>query len=262
MAKLGETRHVPEKLIDTWTYKVKDVELETLEWQEPEDGDYTRPDERSFEDKYKRGKKRIKNKLVTVNVYLVKRTRQSEEPPHPLDMVNAKVTCPELGLKMEGTDIVALKDAMWACLDKKFEINWERFYQVQVNKTRVYCGDDGTGLEIVYADVYRGTTWDGKLLLKRWRGHEYKIDVWPGAFKDEQGKVMACIPATDENREALKEFCRRTDTLRGMLADFLRPDVIQQNLARLASCALLPPAPPSPTVPTTEKGTENDDAED
>jgi hypothetical protein len=241
MAKLGERRCVPDKLIDTWTYKVKDVEIETLEWQEPEDGDHMK-DEREFDDKYKRGKKRIRDKLVTVNVYMVKRTEQSEEAPHPLKDATLIVKCPELGIKVEGTDIGALKDTMWSMLDEKYEISWERFYQVQVQETRIY-GGDGTGLEIVYDDVYRGKTWDGKMLIKRWRGHEFKIDVWPGAFKDEKGKVMACIPATEENRQALKEFCKRTEALRKLLADFLRPEVIQQNLARLAGCNLLPPAP-------------------
>ncbi len=244
MAKIGETRNLPDKLIDTWTYKVKDVELDTLErvpqeGEDPENAHFA-PDKRDFDERLKRAKKKVVNKHVTVNVYMVKRTEQSEEPPHPLNTATLLIRCNELNIKIEGTDIVAMKDAMWSMLDKKFEIQWERYYQVQVNKSRVY-GGDGTGLEIVYDDVYKGTTWNGKHLLKRWRGHEYRIDVWPGAFKDENGKVMACIPATEENRVALKEFCARVDVLRGMLADFLRPDVIAENLARLSCCNLLPP---------------------
>ena len=246
MAKLGETRNLPDKLIDTWTYKVKDIELDTLErnpveGEDPKNIQWT-ADKREFDDKYRFGKKRIKNKLVTVNVYMVKRTLQSEEPPHPLESATLLIRCQELDIKIEGTDIEAMKAAMWSMLDKKFEITWERFYQVQVVKSRIYNGE-GTGLEIVYDDVYKGTTWDGKLLIKRWRGHEFKIDVWPGAFKDESGKVMACIVANEENRVALKEFCKRVDVLRGMLADFLKPDVIMENLARMAGCALLPPIP-------------------
>lgn len=254
MAKLGETRNLPDKLIDTWTYKVKDIELEELKYVSPEDGDHVR-DEREFEEKYKRTRKRITNKHVTVNVYMVKRTEQSEEPPHPLNTARLLIRCNELNIKIEGTDIVAMKDAMWSMLDKKFEIKWERFYQVQVLKARIF-GGDGTGLEIVYDDVYKGTTWDGKQLIKRWRGHEFKIDVWPGAFKDEGGKVMACIPATEENRQALQEFCRRVDLLRVKLADFLKPDVIQQNLAQMAAFALLPPVPPkdAPELEDVEEG--------
>ena len=247
MAKLGEIRHLPEKLIDTWTYKVKDIELDTLErvpleGEDPENVEYV-ADKRSYEDKYRIGKKRIKNKHVTVNVYMVKRTLQSEEPPHPLEDARLIIRCPELDVKIEGTDIEAMKATMWSMLDKKFEIVWERFYQVQVLKSRIYNGE-GTGLEIVYEDVYKGTTWDGKMLIKRWRGHEYKIDVWPGAFKDEHGRVMACIAATEENRDAMKEFCRRVDMLRDKLAEFLKPEVIQQSLTMLAGFALLPPAPP------------------
>jgi hypothetical protein len=249
MAKIGETRNLPDKLIDTWTYKVKDVELDALERvpQEGEDPEhpYFTADKRSFDERNKLAKKKVTNKHVTVNVYMVKRTEQSEEPPHPLNSARLLIRCNELNIKIEGTDIVAMKDAMWSMLDKKYEIKWERYYQVQVLKSRVY-GGDGTGLEIVYDDVYKGTTWDGKHLLKRWRGHEFRIDVWPGAFKDESGKVMACIPATEENLEALKEFCRRVDILRGKLADFLKPEVIQQNLVQLAGCRLLPEVAPDP----------------
>jgi len=110
---------------------------------------------------------------------------------------------------------------------------------------RLY-GDNGTGLEICYDNVYKGTTFDGKNLLRRWKGHDFKISVWPGAFKDDSGKVVACIPANEENRQALKEFCRRVDVLRDKLAEFLRPDVIMQNLAHRSGCPLLPPAPPLP----------------
>jgi ferritin-like protein len=39
------------------------------------------------------------------------------------------------------------------------------------------------------------------------------------------------------------------DVLRDNLAEFLRPDVIMQNLANLSGCALLPPAPPQPQQP-------------
>ena len=251
--RLGERRNVPEKLIDSWTYKVKDVDLEKLEYvpltgEEAEDIKLgSGRDERSFDEKYHRVKEKVRNKVVTVNVYMVKTTEQSEEPPHPLRTVGIIIKVPELGIKIEGTDVAAMKDAVWSMLDKKFEIQWERYYRVQVRKCRVYDGD-GTGMEISYDDVYKGTTWDGKNLLKRWRGHEFRIEPWPGAFKDEQGKVMACIEATDANRAALEEFCRRVDVLRDKLAEFLRPDVIQQNLAALAGCALLPPAPPETEV--------------
>jgi len=250
MPKLREKRSVPKKLIDTWVYKIKDVEIERLEWQENPDPEAASrlEDDRTFDEKYKRTKERVKNRAVHINVYMIKRTEQSEEAPHPLDSVEMEVFCPELNIRLEGTDVVALKDAMWGMLDKKFEINWERFFQVEIIKSRIY-GDDGTGMEVVYNDVYKGTTWDGKLLLRKWRAHEYKISPWPGAFKDEKGKVMACIPATEENQAALEEFCSRVDILRERLADFLRPDVIQENLLRLASFALLPPPAPTATDP-------------
>jgi len=249
MAKLGESRNLPKKLVDTWTYKVKDVEIERLDYVPcDEDERVGGVDERDEADKTKLRKERIRNKLVTVNVYMDKQTEQSEEPPHPLHSVALKVECPELNLRLEGTDIVALKEAMWSMLDDKFAITWEEYYLVEVNRTRVY-GGDGTGLEITYDNVYKGTTFDGKNLLKQWKGHDYRISVWPGAFKDEHGKVKACIPANEDNRKALKEFCRRVDVLREKLAEFLRPEVIMENLANLSGFSLLPPAPPQPKQP-------------
>jgi hypothetical protein len=238
MTKLGEQRHIPKKLIDSWTYKVKDVDIERLDYVTPEDGEGS--GDRQFEDKYRSRTEKVKNKLVTVNVFIIKTARQSEEPPHPLDTVRMTVECPELQITIEGTDIVAMKDAMWSMLDKKFEIAWERYYQVQVEKARIYSEHDGTAIQVIWSDIYKGKTWDGKRLLRRWRGHSYEIEPWPGAFQDENGKTMACIPATEENRAALNEFCARVDLLREKLADFLRPDVIQQNLQRLSACALLP----------------------
>ena len=68
----------------------------------------------------------------------------------------------------------------------------------------------------------------------------WTTEPWPGAFTDKGGRVIACIQATEQNREALKEFCARTDLLREKLAEFLRPEVIEENLLRLASCPLLP----------------------
>jgi len=240
MRQLGEKRNVPDKLIDSWIYKIKDVEIPRLDYQKADPDDpLEERKHRSFDEKFKPARERIRNKIVTIKVWLVKRTLESEEAPHPLESATLKVTCPELDLKLEGTDVQLLKDAMWSMLDQKFEITWERYYVVEVVKTHPYNGD-GTGLEIIYRDVYKGTTHDGKHLMKVWRGYEQKIEAWPGAFKDSDGKILATIEANDENKAALEEFCSRMDLLRGMLAEFLKPEVILKNLTDLTSLKLLP----------------------
>jgi len=234
--KIGETRHNPYRVVDTWVYEVKEVEIERFEAvpkDEREDGD----------DKHVIHKERVVNRKVMCELRMDKKTAQSNLPPHPTQSVAFELVCEELDFRLTGTDIDALRAAMWAKLDKKFEIQWTSYYLVQVRRARVYEGM-GEGLEFSYSDVYKGITWDGKLLMRKWSWREERIEPWPGAFKDEGGKVMACIPANDTNREALKEFGRRIGVLRDRLADFLRPDKIEQTLANPAGFALLPPAPP------------------
>jgi len=243
--ELGSSRHNPYKLIDTWVYKVKDVEIERLDYVSPEDEDKDERgrDQRKHIDRHERRKERIKNKIVKIELRMEKQTEQSEEPPHPTRNVSFELVCQELDIKMEGTDIEVLRQAMWGALDKKFEVKWEHFFLVEIDQQRPWGGGDGTGLIFSYKGVYRGTTWDGKFLMKEWSGHEMKIKVWPGAFTDSGGKIIACIEDNEMNRAALDEFSKRIDELRKRLAEFLTPERIMQTLTNLAGVALLPPVP-------------------
>lgn len=230
--ELGDRRSVPEKVIDKWTYKVKDVEIEFL--------DYVPEKERTHADeKTKLTRERVKNKVVNVELRMVKTTVQSEEAPHPLQSVKLIAYCPELKTKMEGTDVEALRAAMWSMLDEHFAIKWERYYLVKVDQQRVYSGT-GTALAVSYDDVYKGTTHDGKVLMRIWRYRDNRIELWPGVFKEANGNVIACIPATEANKLALEEFIRRTNILREKLQEFLKPERIEQTLANLAGFNLLP----------------------
>lgn len=235
---IGERRHNPERVIDTWYYKVKDVEFQDEEFVREDDRE---PDGR----KYKEVKTRVRNKTVKVELIMEKTTKQSEEAPHPLDTVKFELRCSEIEQKLEGTDIEALRAAMWAMLDKKFEIKWERYYLVEVERQHPYRGS-GAGLMFSYKDIHKGTTWDGKTLMKIWRGGAYgnsdRIEPWPGEFTNKAGKVIACIPDTEMNRAALEEFSRRIDELRKRLSEFLTPERIMETLTNMAGMALLPPA--------------------
>lgn len=241
--RIGETRHNPYKVVDTWVYKVKDVEIDRLDYVEPEEGDEDERgrDQRKHIDRHEHRKERIKNKVVAIELRMEKRTEQSEEPPHPTKDVHFELVCKELDIKMEGTDIEALRQAMWGVLDKKFEVKWEHFFLVEIDQHRPWGGGDGTGLTFSYKGVYRGTTWDGKYLMKEWDGHDMKIKVWPGEFTDRGGKIIACIPDNEMNRAALDEFSKRIDELRKRLAEFLTPERIMDTLTNLAGMALLPP---------------------
>lgn len=246
----GSRRHVPEKVIDSWVYKVKDVEFDVE--------DYIPEEEREDEDspQYKRRKERVRNKIVKVELRMEKTTKQSEEAPHPLDTVKLSLVCPELKIKLEGTDVESLRATMWSMLDKKYEIKWEPYFLVEISHSYPYTGL-GTGLTFSYKNIYKGTTWDGKSLLKVYRGGSYgssdKIEPWPGAFTNKNGNVIACIQETDANRDALTEFSRRIDVLRQALAGFLKPETILQTLTDMAGLRLLPPAPEKKTVLPFEK---------
>lgn len=242
---LGDRRHVPDRLFDTWIYKVKDVEFEQPEYVKPgdDDEDERGRDTRNSDEKYVPRKQRVKNKIVEIKVYYIKKTKQSEEPPHPTEEVKFEVKCKELKLDMEGTDIEHLKAAVWDRLDEKFKIKWEGFYLVEVERNHPWGGYTGAGIMFKYDHVYRGTTWDGKLLLKRYEGHEFKIKPWPGDFTDKGGHVIACIPETELNKSALENFCARMDELRKVMADYLKPEVILKTLANLSQTMPFLPAP-------------------
>lgn len=239
MSRIGDTRWTPGKLIDSWIYEVKDITLEKKGYN----GDAG--DDATDEEKYPIVKERIVNRKVTIEVKMEKVLEVSDAPPHPLDRVKLYLTCKELDIKLEGTDLEALRAAMWAKLDERFAIKWERYYLVEVGRESIHRGT-GTGMTVSYDDVYKGTTHDGKLLMRRWAYREEKIEPWPGRFKSDRGKVIACIEATEANRLALEEFCKRMDLLREKLSDFLKPENIAQTLANLHTLRLLPPPEPEP----------------
>jgi len=209
------------KLIDTWIYKYEGLE-------NPDGGDEGP------------GRKTVREKVVEVELRLIKESEESQEAPHSLRSVKFEVSCKKPQFKIVGTDIEALRLAAWAELDEEFAIKWERYFLVRVDPTRPYGLGIGTGLNYSYETIDKGTAHDGTLLLREMKPHEYKYVVkpWPGEFKDSRGHVMACIPATPENEAALEQFTEAVHATRRRIADYLRPDTIQQTLANLANVRL------------------------
>jgi hypothetical protein len=72
-------------------------------------------------------------------------------------------------------------------------------------------------------------------------GRAVKITAWPGEFRNQNNRVIACIEATPANKAALEEFTLRVDALRVRIAALLEPAVILHTLANLGNNALLPP---------------------
>ncbi len=211
------------KLVDTWTYEYEGVENPP---SEDADIDHVR-----F--------MMAKGIKISVKLFLHKKFKESVSPPLETKEVWFSVQCEKPEFKFSGSDIEALRAAMWEKLDEHFAVKWERYFKV-----RITPGYIAHGLSFEYSDVEKGVAWDGSLLLREYESSKGRIiRPWPGEFRDGNGKVMACIPATPENEAALKEFASRIHELRKRLADFLRPDAIMQTLANLSAIALLPPAP-------------------
>lgn len=218
------------KLVDTWTYAYKGADQPSV-------------------DEGELGPLLVKDKKVSLRVLLVKDQKALTEPPHLTAGVRFRVECDDPHLVLMGTDIEPLRKEAFALCDARYATKWEPWYLVEVIQNTPYQGNGG-GFVFQYRDVHRGVAWDGTVLLKdrEWNAcsYESKITPWPGVFTNQRGRVIACIPATEANTAALKEFDRRIQELRKALEELLTPDTIAETLLHLSSLTLLPPA-------TTEK---------
>lgn len=222
------------KLIDTWIYEFPALVQHS-------DDDEGAP------------RHTVAAKKVPVELRLIKRFTGSTPPLATGEVEFLVVVKDTEDIKFRGTDIEALRVALWDQLDERYKTQWHEYFLVQVTPEAFYDGI-GTGLAFGYSNVEKGIAWDGTLLLRqrRWGG-ETEIKPWPGEFRDKNGKVLACIPATTQNRKSLEEFRARIDVLRKRLADYLRPDQIMQTLANLSQNMLLPPTPDVEDEPSEDE---------
>lgn len=243
MPAKGETKHNPDKLIDTWQF-VYDALIDPTKRAgvEEEEEDEKAVDENETP---KEGTM-VGEKRVEVQVYMKKVLRMAAKPPHPPNSVNFVVKCRQPNLQMEGTDLEALRAAMFGALQQEFAIKWENFYLVEISQG-YHASYGESAILFSYKDVERGTAHDGTLLMRRYesrsRGDNWRISKWPGRFTNRQGKVIACIPASPENRAAMEEFGKRIQALRAKLSQLLEPDMIMQTLAAMSGNDFLLPAP-------------------
>lgn len=208
------------KVVDTWYYEVEEVVGE----------DSANP--------------HVRMRKVQIVLSIFKKF-SGDAPPLTTKEVWFELTCGKPEFTLQGSDVEALRAAMWAELHKKFEIDWVRYYLIEVEHRAPYSGL-GTGLCFGYEDVYRGVAHDGSVLMKRYQYHRGNvIEPWPGDFRHKRdGRDVACIPATPANRKSLEEFGRRIELLREKLVEAVKPEAIQQFLASLSSTKLLPAPEP------------------
>ncbi len=215
------------KLIDTWHYEYKGLTEESRVTEEEPD---------------KKPRRFVEAKKVAIELRLIKNYTGST-PPLAVKDVEFLLVCKDLDIRLRGNGIETLRAAMWEKLDEKFSVTWEFYYLVRVEPALVYRGI-GTGIAFTREYVEKGTAWDGTLLLKDLRdSRDPIISPWPGTFRDKGGKVLACIPASKENREALDQFAAGIDRMRDTLAAYLKPENIETTLKTLGTVSFMLPAP-------------------
>ena len=212
------------KILDTWYYEYEGIPSEVEDDVEEQPAP------------------KVQAIKVTIKLSIYKKLN-SATPPLAVSEVWFGVECEKPEFFLTGSDIEALRAAMWEKLDEHFAVKWENYFLVEIRHDHPYSGL-GTGLTYGYETVEKGTAFDGTLLLRKreWSRGDV-ISVWPGEFRDQRGNVIACIPSNEMNRKALEEFGKRIDILREKLIDLVRPDTIEQTLLNLAHNNLLPPAP-------------------
>lgn len=186
----------------------------------------------------------VKDQKVEIQLRLLKQFDQTDSAPASVRSVELAASNDTLGIYVQGTDIEVIRTAVWAKLEAEYRITWEEFLLVEIDREARYYRGRSEGFSLTTVTVWKGTARDGTQLLReldtsRTSG-PYKYRAWPGVYEDRNGRVVACIPATDANCDAMEQFRARIVELRTRLEDMVRPEVIFETLAGLAKSTLLP----------------------
>lgn len=225
------------KKVDTWFFNLQDVLDKQVQRKPDPDAEDDEPVMETVQ--------RMEERKIPVDLFMEKETEEVKTPPHPLEKVKFIAKCYrseyKLDIEIEGTDIEAVRAAVWAEMDARFEIKWHDYYKVYLDQSRIYIGL-GEGMDFYYDEVWKGITWEGKELLKEWsrnRDDYYKISPWPGRFTDRNGNVIACIPRNDMTEQALKDFGEKIAKMREVLKKYLTPEAIMATLSNMSGLRLL-----------------------
>lgn len=185
--------------------------------------------------------KKLTTRKVEMVVYIQKKYGQTDTPPLPTVATQFLLVCEDF--REVGPELDTLVKAMRGNLDSHYKIKWQPWFEVRVDPMRIFQGN-GDGFQLSWTEVERGETLDGDILLKRYNtygdfNNRWEIKPWPETYKDTKGKVLSCIPATDENEKALKLFAMKIAELRKVLADFVSPNEIAKTLDQITRGQLM-----------------------
>ncbi|MFK4705580.1 hypothetical protein ABIC83_002419 [Roseateles asaccharophilus] len=231
------------RLIDTWHWKYNGVEDDLSAHLKGEEDE---PDGKNGE--LERGPDfrptLVKEKTIDIEVRMLKALHDGPLP-RTEKSVEFVVMNRELGIRLQGSDIEALRQALWAKLEKSHAIKWEMWYLIQIAPAQSFHGDREVGFSLSQNTIWKGTAHDGSVLMREFdRGRTsspWRFKPWPGVYQDKGGHVIACIPATDANDKSLDEFRARIRELQKRLSELVKPETILQTLANLSGIGL--PAP-------------------
>lgn len=229
-------------LVDTWYWTYKGVESELgkhlrgREAQEEGDDPLNEAPEQA--------PLLVKDQKVAIEVRLLKEFAQGDSVPASVKAVEFVAINKDLNLRVQGTDIEAIRVAVWSKLEAEFKIEWEPYLLIEIDREGRYYRGRSEGFSLTEITVYKGVARDGTVLLREYDSGRtssiYKYRPWPGEYQTTNGKVVACIPATKANEESMENFRARINELRQRLEDMVKPDVILQTLANLSASNLLP----------------------
>lgn len=195
----------------------------------------------------------VRDQKCKIAVYLIAKLKETDSPPHETGESRFRLECDSPKFRLEGTDIELLRKEAFGRCNEHYATKWEPYFIVEVRRIG-FSNGYGTDLDFAYRECWKGTAHDGTLLLKdrHWGHREETITAWPGEFRDKEGKVIACIPKTPENKRALEEFTTKIDQIRDALAAMLRPENIMFTLLNQNQLALKKPEEPKPAVPVAQ----------
>lgn len=235
-------------LIDTWHWKYQGVEAALSPHLRGEEAE-PHVAEGQMESSEDKRDQLVKEQVLAIEVRMLKKL-SDEQIPRTVKGVEFKVSCKALGISLIGTDIEILRTALWSKLEIAHEIKWEKWYLVQIASANSFKGDLEVGFALSQNTIYRGVAKDGTILMREYdRGRTYgpwRYKPWPGAYQDKGGHVIACIPGTSANDDALDEFRDRIRALQKKISDLVKPEAILATLANLAGIGL--PAPDNKSV--------------
>jgi hypothetical protein len=224
-------------LVDTWYWDFPGIDLV---------GSLGHPEADEDEgNAHERAKKLVKGQKIPVEVRILKHYTGEGGAQQTPKAVEFSVSCPALNLSATGTDIEALRVAMWSMLEKTYKIQWERYLIVAIGNAHGFQATVETGFALGTSSVWKGVAPDGTIILREFdhggnRFSNYKYRPWPGEYSNKDGNVLACIPATEKNEAAIEQFRASILTLKERLQELVKPEQILQTLENLSNIAMLP----------------------